>query len=117
MSGGNWLIYATGGAAYGHVKSSYLVDNTVGRGQILSTGSASDTKWGWTAGGGLEYGWDRWTLRAEYLYIDLADLTYAVPLNVDPRAVLLPNAENQFHIVRVGLNYRFDYGKAPVVAK
>jgi outer membrane immunogenic protein len=55
-TGGNWLIYATGGAAYGHVKSSYLVDNTVGGGNILSTGSASDTKWGWTAGGGLEYG-------------------------------------------------------------
>lgn len=59
------------------------------------------------AGGGLEYGWDRWTLRAEYLYSDLANLNYLVPVNAGAGATLIPNAENQFRTVRVGLNGRF----------
>ncbi len=61
---GGWLAYVTGGAAYGNVRRE-------------STGPASslsqdNTHVGWTVGGGLEYGFARnWSVRAEYLYVDL----------------------------------------------
>ena len=58
---GRFLPYVTGGAAFGNVKTN-----------IAGIGSASDTKAGWTLGGGLEYGLaGPWSIKAEYLYVDL----------------------------------------------
>ena len=46
------------------------------KGSVLGVGSFSQTKVGWTAGGGLEYAFiDNWTAKLEYLYVDLGKAT------------------------------------------
>jgi len=84
---GRFLPYVTGGAAFGDVKTN-----------IAGIGGASDTKVGWTLGGGLEYGIaGPWSIKAEYLYVDLGSGS----------SVLGSSANFHTNIVRAGLNYRF----------
>jgi outer membrane immunogenic protein len=76
------LVYATGGLAYGEVKRS---GNVVGQTNFVLGGtvnsfagsySASSTKAGWTLGGGVEGQLTRnWSVKAEYLYMDLGSTT------------------------------------------
>jgi outer membrane immunogenic protein len=88
------LIYATGGLAWAHVKSTEFA--------LLVNQFAPDTyHLGWTAGGGLEYALDpRWSVKVEYLYSDLGHYTQAVN-GTSRRESLTLNT------VRAGLNYRF----------
>jgi outer membrane immunogenic protein len=86
-----FLPYVTGGLAVGDLKAN-----------VPGIGSASDTKAGWTVGGGLEVALGgNWTAKAEYLYVDLGSLNCAActgtPTNVDFTT----------SIVRGGLNYKF----------
>lgn len=68
------LFYLTGGLAYAGVKHSYDASLTIGDFTESISLSDSDVKWGWTAGGGVEFVRDnRWSLRAEVLYVDLQD--------------------------------------------
>jgi outer membrane immunogenic protein len=78
----NVLVYGTGGAAYGKVKSSYSAnyDGNGNHNEYFNqpdvsrtvSGETSGTQWGWAVGGGLEYGITRnVTLSTEYLYVDL----------------------------------------------
>ncbi len=76
------LFYITGGAAIGEVKGnySYLACDFI-PGCVYGTGSFSDTRVGWTVGGGVEaviaYGWKA---RVEYRYTDLGDFSANIPL-------------------------------------
>ena len=106
--GAQALAYVTGGAALGKVEYNVVTDY-VGD-PFRYPGTLSKNRLGWTAGGGLEFGLaTNMTLKAEYLYFDLGDST----ITANPVA---PNAPFQVqtvhdlngHIVRVGLNYRFD---------
>jgi len=87
-----FMPYVTGGAAFGDVKTS-----------ITGFPGQTDTKAGWTAGGGLEMAINGpWTAKVEYLYVDLGDDTCsAVNCGV--------STTTNFHtnIVRAGINYRF----------
>ncbi|MEI2734821.1 MAG: outer membrane beta-barrel protein [Rhodoblastus sp.] len=124
-----FLVYATGGLAYGGVKSNVtpIFVNTTGGSLIGVTSSASGTRLGWTAGAGAEYAIsNNWSAKFEYLYTDLGSST--VNLTNAGAAIggyfgcctaysgSLSNS-NRFHTVRAGLNYRFGWGAAPVVAK
>jgi len=107
---GQWLIYGTGGLAYGHVKYSYLQTNAPFGGPLTMQAASSNTETGWTAGGGVEYGFGAWSLKAEYLYFDLGNRTLNAPNPLAPPALgvaLLPTFHNTGSIVRAGLNYRF----------
>jgi outer membrane immunogenic protein len=67
----NWLIYGTGGAAYGHVRAEGKIAFDNENGDFFK-GSESSVNWGWTAGGGVEYAFDQnWIVGAEALYVDL----------------------------------------------
>ena len=56
-----WLPFISGGAAFGDVRMT-----------PLGFASATDTRFGWTAGGGLEYAFmGAWSAKVEYLYADL----------------------------------------------
>jgi outer membrane immunogenic protein len=83
----NILFYGTLGLAYG-------------RGHIDLNGLSEDNMHvGWAGGGGLEVGLTQnWSVRAEYLYIDLSSEGY-----------VLTGANNglQSNLVRFGVNYRF----------
>ena len=66
----SFLLYATGGLAVGQVRSASAVSFTTT--PDTYTGSTDDTRFGWTVGGGGE--WmiaPKWSIKAEYLYVDL----------------------------------------------
>jgi outer membrane immunogenic protein len=126
------LAYATGGLAYGGVRSSagLLQAFTTDPSEFAPAsggGSFSDTRVGWTVGGGLEWMFmPNWSLKGEYLYYDLGNVTYSVsPLaivNIDatPNTVTgstFPQVQTRFngHIARAGVNYHFNWG-APTIA-
>ena len=76
----NLLLYSTGGLAYGGVRSSTQIafNNTGGATPGATSGSFSDTRFGWAAGGGGELKLSpNWTAKLEYLYYDLGLATYA----------------------------------------
>jgi outer membrane immunogenic protein len=96
------LLYATGGLAYGEAR----VSGTVTAPRLGAANfNAADIKVGWTAGGGIEAALiDSWTVKLEYLYLDLG----TVALNTTALgAPLTSSARIHDNIVRAGLNYRF----------
>ena len=120
LSTPNTLLYVTGGLAFGQVKSStavtssFLGANVCDAVPICSAGAASETQYGWTMGAGVETAFARgWSLKLEYLYFDLGDVSYTgrVPAGSLPPAVGLPTldttTEVDGHIGRAGLNYKF----------
>jgi len=126
------LVYGTGGLAYGQTQSSTSITQIVENSAALpnhssSFGSFSNTRVGWTAGGGIEWLFaPNWSVKAEYLYYNLGSVTYGLsPLQNFTTAGTLftsgdPVSRTRFtgNIVRAGLNYHFNWwGLAPVVAK
>lgn len=126
-----WL-YATGGLAYGGVQSSTSIatvqNPNTGTDPAAALGSISTARIGWTAGAGAEWAFARnWSVKAEYLYYDLGTASYGTtPLT----GILTGTTTTNFidatsssirfngHIVRVGLNYKFDWAApAAVVAR
>jgi outer membrane immunogenic protein len=98
------LLYATGGAAF------VDLENTMQ--QTPSLARASAVKWGWTAGGGWEQSFaPNWSVKAEYLFVEV-EKTRA---SIAPPGIGRFEWDNHFHIVRLGLNYRF--GPSAVVAR
>jgi outer membrane immunogenic protein len=119
------LAYGTGGLAYGGVSSSTTITQSafvVPFGNSYS--SFSDTRAGWTAGGGVEWMfWPNWSAKAEYLYYDLGNVNYSGSLSLavglPGLTYAIPQSTTRFngHIVRAGVNYHFNWGApAPVVA-
>ena len=65
------MFYGTGGVAYGG-GSAHLNVYDAANGWYWSSNSGSQTRTGWTIGGGVEYAWtNNIILGAEYLYYDL----------------------------------------------
>jgi outer membrane immunogenic protein len=87
----NWLPYITGGGAMGDIKATNVF------------GTANKAKIGWTAGAGIEYAmWTNWSIKAEYLYVDLGSFDCGIACGVAP-----DNVSFKANIVRAGVNYRF----------
>ncbi len=88
-----FLVYGTGGWAYI-------------RNEISATGpggSVSNSDWnsGYAVGGGLEWAaWDRWSVKAEYLYVHARDVNVTL-------AGVAYGGDSNINVVRAGLNYRF----------
>ncbi len=88
----NWLPYITGGVAMGNIKASNS-----------GLSSADKTKFGWTAGLGLEYGfWSNWSVKAEYLYVDLGTFDCGIACGATT-----DNVSFKANVARAGVNYRF----------
>lgn len=97
-----FMVYGTGGLAYGHVKSSLKA----GYDGFGIDASHSKTKLGWTIGAGAEYAiTNNWTFKTEYLYTDLGKTTL-INISGEDGSFDLKN-DVKFHTVRVGLNYKF----------
>lgn len=112
------LAYATGGLAYGQTNLASTMW-AVGA-PFVSTQANSDTRAGFTVGGGLEWMFlPNWSARTEYLYYNLG--TAATGPHVLPAGGGLgflastPSTSFTGHIVRAGANYHFNWGAAPVV--
>ena len=113
------LLYGTGGLAYGKVSlSTSIVQGQTCIGCFFgvpsSAGSASKTLAGWTLGGGLEWMFaPHWTVKGEYLYYDLGELTVnTLLLGFEPTGVVqssFAQTTTRFNgsIARAGINYKF----------
>lgn len=109
------LIYATGGLAYGQVASTTSVGFTATTDTYL--GSISTTRAGWTAGAGAEWMFaPDWTAKIEYLYVNLGSASYtdACITNCALGNTYETDARLRDNIVRVGVNYKFDWFAPPV---
>jgi outer membrane immunogenic protein len=126
----NLLIYATGGLAYGRVEDSATILNSTpgafaaagpgiqfgflcgAAGSACFAGSASSTRVGWTAGAGFEFLLPRgFSIKTEYLYVNLGAHSFTLngmPLPGDHPSSVVVRTNTDAHIVRLGLNYRFD---------
>lgn len=112
------LVYATGGLAFGSIGSSTSTSDVVAQFAISpASGTASARRTGWTAGGGFETALaQHWSVKVEYLYYNLGNLTYALGpafVSVAPNQQLgivntaVTTTDFRGNIVRAGLNYRF----------
>ena len=99
------LLYGTGGFAMGDYSTTRTqLTGTVGTATPGTAETFSTLRLGWTAGGGIEYALgENWTVRAEYLFVDLEKLTYRFPL-----ANITQAAPNEYvQVVRAGFNFKF----------
>jgi outer membrane immunogenic protein len=111
------LFYATAGAAFTELKTSYTTN-------FFSTfsGDARNEKTGSAVGGGIEAGLaGNWTAKIEYLYLHFAHVTDTFAFGAGTPVVATIGGNIRDHIARIGLNYRFGgfetpaYGVRPVM--
>jgi len=128
------LVYGTGGLAFGGVSASiqntqvWIAPECRCNYFIAGGGALSNTQPGWTAGGGLEWMFlQNWSLKAEYLYFDLGNMTGSF-VNANAgfktaagdsgiQSVSTYSGRIAGNLVRAGVNYHFNWSAAPVVAK
>lgn len=98
------LVYGTGGLAVTDPDyESSLADPVFGTSQHNEN---SDTRVGWTVGGGLEYAFARkWSLKVEYLYSDF-DSVHMTSTGGNG-AIFHQDANLTANTVRAGLNFHF----------
>ena len=123
----SFLLYATGGLAYGGVKSDTTIAQSVTNTDrpppsTLTSGSFSGTRVGYVVGGGGEWMLSsNWSAKLEYLHYDLGSATYATgglaTIDLQPTslqgggtAAVATSSKVRFNdnIVRVGVNYHFN---------
>lgn len=110
------LIYGTGGVALTGFDTTIVDTTGFFTGLPGSNATFTNTRAGWTVGGGIEYAvTDNWWVRAEYRYSDFGhttDFPFAGALPFGDSFVSLQHhlTENQ---VQVGFSYRFDWTVPP----
>ncbi len=109
----NLLLFVTGGVAMGRIESKtrFEVDYTPNDAWDTSwSSSARDTRFGGVVGAGAEYSVaSRWSVKAEYLFVDLGTKTNVVNgthVNGDAKTYSVKN-KGQFSAFRLGVNFRF----------
>jgi len=101
-----FMLYGTGGFAYGDVSSHSNLLFTSGGDQYL--GSLSGMQTGWAAGGGGEYAICKCvTVKVEYLFVDLGSKSYTYGNQLFPGFTYTTQLDTAEHVIRVGLNYKF----------
>jgi len=121
------LIYATGGLAVGQIHADYTDGLAVGllTPAAAATASGTVTRAGWVLGAGFEEALtDRWSVKVEYLHVDLGRFsgspagitTGSTSLVIGSFTTTLAqstafggvfNTHFTDDILRVGVNYRF----------
>jgi outer membrane immunogenic protein len=101
----NWLVYFQGGAAWGHTSTN--VTNPAG----FQIGQTSNTRTGWTVGGGIEYMFvPHWSAFLEGNYMDFGSKnsgTAFTPVGTVCAVGCSLSAKATEATVLVGVNYRF----------
>jgi len=113
---GQMLLYGTGGLAVGQTKIGFSSVDLIDPLPPLNASSSSDKiRTGWTAGGGVEWKLSpQWSVKAEYLHVDLGTDSRTVSY---PYVLLINNSFNnstltvqvkeRYDLARLGLNFRF----------
>jgi outer membrane immunogenic protein len=88
----DFLVYGTGGLAYGDAKTTVTGTNLAG----------------WTAGGGVEYAFmPKWTVKVEYLYLDFGKHSFVMSDAINVGAAVTASTHQTVNVVRGGVNYHF----------
>jgi outer membrane immunogenic protein len=125
----NFLVYGTGGFAYGYVNNTvsnqYFVNTPIGNG-ASGVSTYGNTQVGWAAGGGVEWSpqtFPAWSAKVEYLYTNLGSVqqgVYSTYTSGGPQYGFGASrtSQMQFNTVRAGLNWHFNpFVGEPIVAK
>lgn len=89
-----FMPFVTAGGAFGDIRATPAAPGLAG---------GSETNAGWTVGAGLEFAVaGNFTLKAEYLYVDLGKFNCGAGCGA-----ATDNVSFTTNIVRAGLNYRF----------
>jgi outer membrane immunogenic protein len=108
VAANNWLFYGTGGLAVGDHEFAQDVHSSFLPGNAENAGSIEKTKAGWAAGGGIEVAFaSNWSLKVEYLHVDLRSVGFSTSNTSEPSAVLDHSSNLRENIVRAGLNWKF----------
>ena len=93
-----FLIFATGGAAFGNVEAGLNPPTTYD----------TSTEIGWTAGAGIEAAFaENWTAKLEYLYVDLGNASCATTASNCGTHAAGSTVSFTESLVRLGVNYKF----------
>lgn len=107
----DWLLYITGGAAWGGINATTAI-NVSGSGTAVAlSNTTSFTKSGGVIGGGTEvHLGGQWTAKFEYLYMDLGSIsdTLVAPASLGGGFTLTTNSKIRDNIVRAGLNFKIN---------
>ena len=106
------LLYGTGGLAFGRSNYGANIRRTAFLLNYNVPASPDVTRVGWTIGGGAEYALaGKWSVKAEYLYYDLGNVSTTGYLTIGP-VVTATSATYSFatrgSIARVGFNYKIN---------
>jgi outer membrane immunogenic protein len=94
-----WLVYGKGGVAWSGDR--YSTNRYTFPGSV----EISDTRWGWTAGAGVEYAFaPQWSAKLEYNFMDFGTRTYSFAPGTTT------DIDQQIHAVKLGVNYKFGGG-------
>jgi outer membrane immunogenic protein len=114
MGSPNFLVYGTGGLAYGQEQLSGTIGATAPGLTELFSFSQTQTMLGWTAGAGAAWALnDHWSVKVEYLHIEFDNQSQTVPPsviagpNAFPTDAMTLEAAYRLDVVRAGLDYKF----------
>jgi len=99
----NVLAYVKGGGAL--TRNQYRTFVTV---TPFAFDDVTDTRWGWTAGGGLEWGFGpNWSWAVEYNYIDTGSKNENFTTGLACTLPCVDVISQQIHMTTLRVNYRF----------
>jgi outer membrane immunogenic protein len=104
----NWLLYVTGGLAYGEIRSTLSTNAVTTTGVATATSAgANNDRAGWTVGAGSEWMFAKqWSAKVEYLYMDYGHISDGF-LGTGSYATVAINSHVTDNVVRAGVNYHF----------
>jgi len=113
----NVLLYVKGGWAWGGFKGDSVTNTATGA--LVANTVGSETRDGWTFGGGIE--WmiiPSWSVKAEYNFVDFGTdrVQRLTTTGVTAGTILDRDVKTQLNIVKVGVNYHFNWA-GPVAAR
>jgi outer membrane immunogenic protein len=109
------LLYVTGGAAWGNLKATgTTIASTVPGALPAGTLSLDRTLFGWTVGGGVDFGIaPNWSIGAEYRFTRFNNDNNGNALGTLGGTILTLDQRLDTHEVTARLNYHFNMGGAP----
>ena len=112
------LLYVKGGGAW--ARDNYWLTGVQVPFVGVTFATGNETRRGWMVGAGIEYAFaQNWSVKVEYNYMDFGtDRIFFTSTGVSPtQPPFDEDIRQRIQVVKVGLNYRFDLGKAPVIAR
>jgi outer membrane immunogenic protein len=108
-----FLLYVTGGLAFGEHEVGIGINDPAAIPPAVLFNQTATWSAGWTLGAGGEWMFaPRWSIKAEYLYVDLGNVSstinYAYTTLAGPQtSSLTATVHDRDNIVRGGINYHF----------